>query len=671
MESRQIGTLRKNRWWTSETTIVAILLIVTWLCYFNSIANGFVYDDRQQILQNPYVKNWNFLREIFTTTVWSFVGDAGLTNYYRPLMTLTFLILWKLFGPVPAEFHLVSVGLHSVVVLLVYFLGVRLSADKRVGLVAALLFAVHPVHTEAVSWIAAVTDLEMALFFLLSMWVFSSDAASYWKNRLAVGVLFLLAILSKEPGLMLLPVAVFFEFYVRSDSRQNSHKTRLSRCSTFLTVTVLYLALRLLLFGKFAPVLQHPQISWRQAVYSGLANVTQYAVLLLWPRHLSAFHVFRVSTSFWNAQVIVGCLLIGAGGLGVALMKRRAPWIAFCIVWLGVTLAPVLNARWMAANVVTERYLYLPSAGFCWLTAWLFFWVWDQILKSSVRAGSLKLACTLTMGLLGAGSIVFGTAQTIQRNRDWRSDLILYSRTLETDPAADIIRSNLAKTYFEEGDLARAEDEWKKALAGKPDNVLTMNGLGVLYTQQKHFSQAETMFRGAIAAKPLWGEAHYRYAILLHQEKRENEAESEFRAAIDHSPLNSQAHLAYGEALLDLGNLGAAELQLKASLKLELSPETESALANLYLQQGKQRMAETLLRSVLVDRPFDGEAHLRLGHLLESSGRAGEAMNEYKAVLETDPQNTEAKDAIIRTKVRLAGDKATESVSSPPSEMSH
>jgi Tfp pilus assembly protein PilF len=655
MESRQIDTPQKNGWSTSQTTIVGILLIVTWICYFNSIANGFVYDDRQQILQNPYVKNWNFLREIFTTTVWSFVGDAGLTNYYRPLMTLTFLILWKLFGPVPAEFHLVSVGLHSVAVLLVYFLGERLSADKRVGFVAALLFAVHPVHTEAVSWIAAITDLEMTLFFLLAIWVFSNDSASRWKNRIAVGVLFLLATLSKEPGLTLLPVTVFFEFYVRPDSKQHGLKARISHCSTLLTVTVLYLALRLMLFGKFAPVLQHPQISWRQAVYSGLASVTQYAALLLWPTHLSAFHVFKATTSFWNAQVLAGCLLVGAGVLGAAVMKRRAPWVAFCIVWLGLTLAPVLNARWMAANVVTERYLYLPSAAFCWLAAGLFIRVWDQISKWSARAGSLKLACTATMGLLGAGSIVIGTAQTIQRNRDWRSDLTLYSRTLQTDPAADIIRSNLAEIYFEEGDLARAEDEWKKALAGKPDNVLTMNGLGVLYTQQKHFSQAEAMFRNAIAAKPLWGEAHYRYAILLHQEKRENEAENEFRAAIAHSPLNSQAHLAYGKALLDLGNLEAAELQLKASLELDLSPEAESALADLYLQQGKTKMAETLLRSVVVDQPFDGAAHLRLGHLLESFGRAGEAMNEYKAVLRTDPQNTEAKNAIARLKVTAGG----------------
>ncbi len=163
------------------------------------------------------------------------------------------------------------------------------------------------------------------------------------------------------------------------------------------------------------------------------------------------------------------------------------------------------------------------------------------------------------------------------------------------------------------------------------------------------------MFRNAIAAKPLWGEAHYRYAILLHQEKREDEAENEFRAAIAHSPLNSQAHLAYGKALLDLGNLEAAELQLKASLELDLSPEAESALADLYIQQGKTKMAETLLRSVVVDQPFDGEAHLRLGHLLESFGRAGEAMNEYKAVLQTDPQNTEAKNAMARLMVTAGG----------------
>src|ERR1700730_4816668 len=101
------GEAGKSARW-SDATLVALLLLVTLVCYANILANSFVYDDSQQILQNPYVKSWHFIPQIFGTTVWSFVGQAGTTNYYRPLMTFTFLVLWKIFGPIPFGFHLFS-----------------------------------------------------------------------------------------------------------------------------------------------------------------------------------------------------------------------------------------------------------------------------------------------------------------------------------------------------------------------------------------------------------------------------------------------------------------------------------------------------------------------------------------------------------------------------------
>src|SRR5437899_1562251 len=92
-----------------EKIIVIALFVCAIACYANTLTNAFVYDDDQQILQNPYVKSWHYLPQIFTTNVWSFVGAAGSTNYYRPLMTLTYLILWKSFGELPFGFHLFNI----------------------------------------------------------------------------------------------------------------------------------------------------------------------------------------------------------------------------------------------------------------------------------------------------------------------------------------------------------------------------------------------------------------------------------------------------------------------------------------------------------------------------------------------------------------------------------
>src|SRR5882757_3858548 len=106
-----------------EVILVGTLILLTLICYGNMVTNSFVYDDQQQILQNPYVKSWKFLPQIFSSTVWSFVGEVGTTNYYRPLMTLSFLVLWTIFGPIPFGFHLFSLALHIAVVVMVFYAG--------------------------------------------------------------------------------------------------------------------------------------------------------------------------------------------------------------------------------------------------------------------------------------------------------------------------------------------------------------------------------------------------------------------------------------------------------------------------------------------------------------------------------------------------------------------
>ncbi len=144
----------------TEKLIVIALFLLAVACYANTLMNGFVYDDDQQILLNPYIKSWHYLPQIFTTTVWSFVGAAGATNYYRPMMTFTFLVLWQTFGDLPFGYHLFNIVLNALVVLAVYYAGRELFRDRSIAAIAAFLFAVHPIHTETVCWIAAVPDLE-------------------------------------------------------------------------------------------------------------------------------------------------------------------------------------------------------------------------------------------------------------------------------------------------------------------------------------------------------------------------------------------------------------------------------------------------------------------------------------------------------------------------------
>ncbi len=625
----------------SDQHLIAVLILLSALCYGNSLFNAFVYDDGQQIVQNPYVKSWHYLPQIFTTTVWSFVGAAGTTNYYRPLMTFTFLVLWQAFKDIPFGFHLFNVTLNAAVVVLVFVAGRQLFHDRRVAWVAAALFAIHPVHTEVVDWIAAVPELEVTFFVLLTFLFFTQLDKSSRKFQVATVASFALALLCKEPALMFAPLAIAFEHFVRADNGGTSFVANMKRYVPLSVVAAAYLLLRVALFGKLAPVLQHPKITWPQTLYSALALVAGYTKYLFWPAPLSAFHVFHSSVSPWELPVLAG---MGVFLTAVALMfylHKRAPAAAFCILWMGITIAPVLNARWMASNVFAERYLYLPSVGFCWLVAWYAVRLWDRSRANASWPRGILAAAAIVIVLLAVLS-------TVRRNPIWGDDMTLYTRTLQTDPEAAVIRSNRASLYFDAMQYDKALPEWQLALAQKPDNVVTMNALGILYTRLGRNDDAEAIFEQAIAAKPLWGDSHFNHALLLQKTGHLPQALVEFTAGVTLSPLSAPAHRWYGEALLENNQRDEAVAQFKQAIELDATLESMHDLSELYILQGRNADAEPVIRRILAQFPYDCTAHLMFGNLLEQAGKRQEAAQEFRAVLRNDPNNTEAKAALQR-----------------------
>src|SRR5579862_3163062 len=195
-----------------EAVTFLILFLLALLPYVNTLFNDFVYDDHLQVVQNPYVHSFRYLRQIFTTTVWSFQGAQGVTNYFRPMMTLGYLLTYRIAGPIPFSFHLVNLVLNGIAVGLVFYL-LRELSGQRIALIAAGLFALHPIHTESVAWIAAVTDLELTVSYLATFLLFVRlPAASHkWHTRALMCAVFALGLLSKEQAMTLPVLALIFE----------------------------------------------------------------------------------------------------------------------------------------------------------------------------------------------------------------------------------------------------------------------------------------------------------------------------------------------------------------------------------------------------------------------------------------------------------------------------
>src|SRR5579862_5837143 len=203
---------------TSPDTLAVLgLLLLAWVPYLNTFSNAFVYDDIPQLVDNPYVHSFRYLGKIFGSTVWTFQGAQGVTNYYRPLMSFAYLICYHFFGPISFGFHLVNLVFHAGVVLLLFALTERLFGDRLLALAAAGLFALHPIHTEPVAWIAGLPDLQLTFFFLLTFLMYlgleraGSERPAPWKLYVPVLASYLLTLLSKEQALMLPVVAASYE----------------------------------------------------------------------------------------------------------------------------------------------------------------------------------------------------------------------------------------------------------------------------------------------------------------------------------------------------------------------------------------------------------------------------------------------------------------------------
>lgn len=633
----------------SDPAWMGILMLVAAAPYANTLANNFLLtcDDGTQILKNPYVHSLRHLGRIFSTNVWSYLGTQTVTNYYRPLMTSGFLVCYKIFGPAAYGFHLASVALHAAVVATVFAVTRRLAADRSLAFAAAVVFALHPVHTEAVAWISAVTELEVTLFYLIAFWFFleaaRAEGTASFGATLGMTASYALALLSKEQALTLPVVALTYEHFYRDDRKETTRAQKVARYGVLWLLGAGYVLLRIHFLGGFAPLAQRPRLAWLEALLAAIALLAQYVSKLVWPVHFLAFYLFPEDVGALTPWIIAGAvaLVLGAG-LFVRLLKWNRV-TSFGAVWLLLTLAPVLNARWMANYVFAERYLYLPSVGFCWILAWAWTSCWRRF------EGQQGRRAMVGVGLVTAGLCAVRIAA---RNRDWRDDVTLYTRTLEVTPQSPRVMDALGLAYWREGRLDAAELEWRAVLASHPEMPSPWNYLGVVLAEKKQYAEAVRCFQRALELVPSSADAHLNLGAAYAEQERMDLAEIEFRAAISLSPLSVPAHNVLGKLYFDSERLRAAEEQFRQSLAVEPSVAAYDYLGDIYLRSGDRGRAEAAFQQALALNASDSRAHFSLGGLYRSTGRAEEARREYLAGLEADPKNTEALAALEALKHR-------------------
>lgn len=599
----------------AQGTTYLILVACAVLPYANSLLNGFVYvyDDGAQILDNPYVHSFKFLKEVFLSSIRA--GGYVSTNYYRPLVTFANLCCFRFFGPSAYAYHLLSILLYAMVVCLIYDVTRTLFEKRNTAMAAALLFAVHPVHSEVVDWVAASAELWLAVFFLLAFRFFLQPLRGM-KGVVALslaGAFFLLALLSKEQAATLPPLLLVYGHFYRPDRTSASWQAKVGRYGLFWVILALYGGWRYHLWGGETTLISHPGMGFFTTLLSGFALLGAYIGKLLWPVSLSAYYPFQTSDSLWNLSVLAGVVALMAAGFAFLTLWGRNRSYTFALLWFAVTLAPVLNARWMGANVFAERYLFLPSVAFSWLVGGAAVALWEKLScrKRGRRYAAAALACA---------TLILCTARISARNRDWQDDLTLMKVTVAQHPDDARLRDALGNAYWMRDNAGMAEREWRQVLAQSPDSVATLVHLGALLASQNRLDEATLLLRRAIELNPSYPGAHLNLGIALAQKGDLLSAREELRTAARLDPSSFEIYNMLGRVSYDLRNARDAEIEFQKSVDLQPSLGAYLYLGKIAMDRNDFSHAAQQFRKALELNPRDDVAAQALRQALAKEG---------------------------------------------------
>ena len=641
---------------------VALLVVLGALAYSNSISNEFVHDDNYQIVRNPYLHSDASLTRLLFSDVWGYQtpGRTGTSNYYRPLQMLAYRWIAQLGGLNPSAFHSVNLALHLLVSATAYVMFWNLTLRYEISLSAAVLFVLHPIHTEAVAWIASLPELGCGLFYFLSFWLFQkgrtvtkpkakpvkkkkqadSPAANrtsgnlFW--RAASLLSFAVSLLFKEMALTM-PIVVgayALTFEVGTSTWKGRLKSAVAGSWPYLVVVAGYLLLRYQVLGFISKSQQAWSLSLWEQLLSTLHLAAQYWYKLLVPLNLNAFYTFHPVYGLgdgraWAAILCVGAL-IGAIGYGF----RKASMASFAAAWVFLTLLPVMNIRGVGINVFTERYLYIPSWGFCLLLAWLISRALSSV-PSRQRTG-------LALAALGGVSLLYGI-QTFRRNADWKNDFVFYTRAAEASPNSSSMQNSLAHILrAEKGDLEGAERHALLALKLSETEMprdprleaSAYLNLANIYIQRQQFDKALAMAENGLAADRSQPNLHTVHGVALMQLGRMDEAQRVFSDVHQLLP-NDELVLHYlGVIALQRREFEKAIDHFQRALKiLPTYADAHNNLAAVYVETGRLNEALPHLEMAARLNGRDPMAHTNLGAVLAGLGRIAEARSHLQQAL--------------------------------------
>jgi tetratricopeptide (TPR) repeat protein len=589
----------------SPRWIGALLVLAVLMVYANSISAPFVFDDHLSITGNPTIRQlWPL------STPLSPPSGKGLTVEGRPILNLSLALNYAVSGTAPWDYRVTNIAIHATAALLLFglirrtLISLRHCQANLVAGSAALLWAVHPLQTESITYIIQRTESLMGLFYLATLYFFCRGArltAPAARRRWFTLSFFACALgmATKEVMVTAPLLTLFYDRTFISGSFRNAWQ-RHGRF--YLALAATWLILAALVFGagnRGGTIGAAAGVTpWEYALCQSRALIL-YARLALWPSPL----IFDYGADFVSFSVALPCALFVVALLaatGFALWK--CPALGFLGAWFFAILAPTSSFVGGTRQMLAEHRIYLSLAALAVVAA----------LIAQRYFGRRFWLATL------AGSVALGAA-TVQRNADYASELSLYRDTATK----------------------------------RPENGFARYNLGELYAAVGQHTEAVTEFTASVRLLPKAAHAHFNLANSLVALGHTAEARAHFEEAIRLDQRYAKAHFNLGNLLLANGDKAAARDHFRRVVALEPDHlEARTNLGGVLLELGHLDEAREHLEDVIRARPDSVEAHFGLGTIFLLQKKYSEAAREFETVLKLRPDLAIARERLAMARAR-------------------
>ncbi|MDP8225257.1 MAG: tetratricopeptide repeat protein [Candidatus Lernaella stagnicola] len=657
--------------------IILVLLAGAVLAgYWNAPQGDFIWDDINLIVFDYQIKSWNFMSRIFTRDFFGFSDDNRKYGYYRPLVTITYALDWKLWRNNPAGYHWTNLLLHFVATVLVFLVFFRLAGRTFVvPLLAGLAFAVHPIHTESVTWISGRTDVVCALFYFAGLLCFMIHAERIAARRklnpppgttagaaerdpwlmLALSILlFMAAVLSKEMALSLPIVTTVFLLIFVTGLKD------LKRLVWFIPA----LAAQAMAVGGYF-LYRYIKVGYSQqakdpfdtitTILSFIKTIGYYSAKIFVPVHLSAYIQNPLVESVLEGPFLAGFVFVAALVALTVFTWRRDKIISFSILFYLASLLPLSNFIRISGPkdmgfMTAERFLYIPSAPFLLLIAVvagrllqrLSGWLADR------QWGGVGLRHRLVAALLVVMMLASLTALTVRRNMDWYDNETLFTKMIEDAPNATLLYVVLGNIYRMAKKYDRAEAVLNKALEyiaprDREEPTWIYNDLAGIYAEQHRFDEALQLMKFASRTRMHNSAVLYNYGEIYR-------AMGDCRTAIEYYQRSLVIHRDNRPAFIKMGLCFQQQQRWELSNKsylaaLELTPNSANLLNQVgynYLRMRNLPKAEYYLADALQQKSNHRRAVVNYALLRFEQEKTAEAVDVLQQHLEKKPRDADA-----------------------------